>query len=459
MGLIFRLFGMFATGNFRALFATALGLCLVGGLWETSLVNLSSHTTATSVLTEVGVEVINPVLTNNSFGVSQSVYAAAQQSARAHPSQPISIPGIKVQVLGSDILGKSFNDGTRVIYQKVAEAYYTGGPGAVFNVPSNISSAISALALLPQAVESQGAKAVGVPQLPSVPLPPLGAIGLSPQLLTVHGHSQVQTLDYWLLGAALLFAALVALTSPRWRRLSNVCWSLISAAIPGVLGIGIIWFFWNRDPAPFQAYAGLLDALGSAFVPVYGGAVAVGVVGLVVAFAGDALLKAARAGRQVAPARAGQASFSPARRGAGDAPWDQPAPGAARPEYRRPPLPGSAYPQYGEQSPYAPHPYAPLEPTAPYPPYGGQPAGQRPGEAQWGEQQPAAGWQPQQGPGAGYGEQAYPEPTWPGQAPAQPPAQRPQQPQRPQRPQQRPGAGGQGWPPQGDDDPWAPRGR
>jgi hypothetical protein len=471
MGLIFRLFRMLATGNLRGLFTVLLGLALVGGLWETALVNLSSRPTATAIMTEVGVEIINPALIGHSFGLSQSVYSSLQATAKAHPNQPLAIPGInqnKVQLLGSDIAGKSFDDGTRAVYAKVAAAYYDDGPAGVFNVPAQITQAISLLSLLPQFAASQGAKAVGAPQLPQVPLPSLAAIGLSPQLFTAQGHTQVSSLQRWFLGAAALLALLVALLSPRWRRLSNVSWSLISAAIPGALMLGVIWGFWKYNPAPFQPFTGLLNLLGRVFVPVYGGAAAVGVAGLLVAATGDMILRSlgnrrtAAAWNARAPA-AGGAARAPAAGGAGRA-----ATPRAQPEYRRPPMPGPAYAS-PDPAPTGPRAFPPTPgPASPYPPSarpamgqqarGGAPWPPSAGDAQWPPSPswdaPDLGMAPPQGVPPygqpGLGQSANAEAPWPGQGAgtAQPPDPFGGQ------------YGGQRnppWPPRDDDDPWAPR--
>lgn len=471
MGSIFSLLGMLATGNFRRLFTVLLGLALVGGLWETSLVNLSSRSTATAIMTEVGVDLINPVLVGHSFGVSQTVYTSLQQTAKAHPTQALSVPGIKVQLLGSEIAGKSLSETLRVIYAKVAVAYYDGGAAGVFAVPEQVSQALGALSVLPQAVASQGAKAVGAPQLPQVPLPPLGAVGLSPQLFTADGHNQALTLDKWLLGAALLFALLLALIGKRWQRLTSVCWSLISGALPGVLVIGIIAAFRLQNPAPFQPFNGLLNLIGGAVVPVYGGAMAAGVGGLIVALVGDLVLKSLSHG-QAMPSRAG----APAGQRGG---WEPVGAGYGQPEYRRPPLPG---PSYTPQQPYPLRGYAPAagpEPPRPYPPnvdtYPWQPSpssGDRwpqtpASDNQW---PPAQGWDAPSGGGAprrspqpfsqpgygqpgygqpgygqgGYGEQAWPDPNQPQERP----------PYRGSGPMSRPGGPQSG----GDDtDGWPPR--
>lgn len=327
MGLFFRLFRLFASGNFRGIFTLLLGLTLVWGLWETSLVRISSRDTATAVMTEVGVELINPLLTHNSLGLSQNVYGTLEKAAQAHPTQSFSVPGIKIKLVGSDIAGKSFDEGMTAIYAKVADAYYDNGAQGVFDVPSQLTSVLGQISLLPQLAASQGAKAAGVPQLPQVPLPPLGVIGLSPQLLTADGHTQAVNVAKWLLGAAAIFALLLMVFSPRLHRISSVAWSLLTGALPGVLVLGIIWFFWNRSPDLFHPYAQLLTLLGQAVVPVYGGAFALGAVGLVGAKVGDLALKAAGVGKR-APAAVGafagtRASAGAAYGGAGQRSWNE----------------------------------------------------------------------------------------------------------------------------------------
>jgi hypothetical protein len=332
---IMRILGMVATGNVRGLATLVLGLALVGGLWETSLYNLSARATATGVMTEVGVELINPVLVQNSLGLSDTVYAALQAQAKANPTQPLGIPGLKVKVIGRDIAGKSFTDASRVIYAQVAEGYYDGGWTAVLAVPNTLLRAFGALAVLPQAVASQGAKQVGAPQLPSVPLPPLGAVGLSLQTFTAQGHAQVLAVDKWLIGIALACALLLALASPRWQRLTAPAWALISGAIPGALGIGVVAFFWARNAAGFKPYVGLLHLLAGAFVPVYIGSIGIGAAALVVAWIGDIVTHAAGANQAVKARARAQA--------AAQAAYQAPAP-----MYRPPASAGGGAQGYGD---------------------------------------------------------------------------------------------------------------
>jgi hypothetical protein len=415
MRLVMRIMGMLATGNVRGLATLVLGLTLVGGLWEASLYNLSSRATATSVMTEVGVELINPVLVNNSLGLSNTLYTALQAQAKANPAQALSIPGLKVQVTGRDIAGKSFADGSRVIYQKVADGYYDGGWTAVLAVPDSLTRAFGALAVLPQAAASQGAKQVGAPQLPSVPLPPLGAVGLSLQTFTAEGHAQVLALLRWFLGIAAAAAALLALASTGWRRLQAPAWALISGAIPGAFGIGVIAFFWARNSTTFAPYSGLLHLIGGAFMPIYFGAIAIGVLALVAAWVGDIIThtvgvnQAAKA--RVREAAAAQAAFQ-----------------APAPMYRPPSSAGASgyggWGGYQERRPIgSPGGSAGGRPAYPQGPQGQQgrpiarsgPAG--PNAPAWQPSAPGAGWQQPPRPAR----QPYSNPNW-GQQPAAPPS-------------------------------------
>ncbi|HEV2238992.1 MAG TPA: hypothetical protein VGR57_20200 [Ktedonobacterales bacterium] len=338
MRFLTRIIGMVATGNVRGLATLLLGLTLIGGLWETSLYNLSARATATSVMTEVGVELVNPVLVNNSLGLSNTLYIALQAQAKANPTQALSIPGLKVRVTGREIAGKSFSDGSRVIYAKVADGYYDGGWAAVLAVPDSLTRGLGALAVLPQAVASQGAKQVGAPQLPNVPLPPLGAVGLSLQTFTAQGHAQVLTLVKWFLGIAAACLLLLALASTGWRRLTTPAWALISGALPGAFGIGVIAFFWARNAPTFKPYSGLLHLLAGAFVPVYIGAIGIGVAALIAAAVGDVATRTYGIGQAVKARARAQAQQQAARQ-------------APAPLYRPPASAGSAqgYGDWGYQ--------------------------------------------------------------------------------------------------------------
>ena len=457
VGIILRPFGMLLTGNLRGFFSFLLGLALVAGLWEASLASLSSHATATAIMTEVGVEVINPVLVGHSFGLSQTAYATVQKSASAHPTQPIAVPGLKVQVLGSEIKGLDFASGMRVIYAKVADAYYIGGAGGVFDVPAPLAHTLNTLALLPQAATSQAEKAAGVPHLPNVPLPPLSAVGLSAATLTAAGHAQVMSLLYWFLGAIALLALGVMAFSRGWARVTNVAGALIGGAMPGVLGLGVVWFFWTRYPERFQPFAGLLNLLiGRVLLPVYGGAAALGVAGFLLAGVGTLVMKmlairqaaAPRAAVGVGAGRVGEAQG-----------WDPSAGSFARPQYR--PAPGSGYGQgsefghpYGGQNPngsQAPNGWGGYPPSGDadraFPPYPDQP--QRP------QSSGGAAW-PQ---GPTWNQPGSTAQQWPSQQPYGPAGAGNQQPwpTQPQRPHRQSGPSKQTPPGRDDPDAWPQR--
>jgi hypothetical protein len=368
MGVIFRLFRLFATGNFRGIFTLLLGLTLVWGLWETSLVRLSDPATAIPIMVEVGNRFITPLIANAPGGITESAYSNLEKLALSHPSQAISLPGIQVQILGSDIAGKkTLADGLAAIYPKLANVYYYKGPASVFTAGTQISNALGQFSTLTQAVTSQGAQAAGVPQLPQVLQVlsmPLDIAGLNPGLFTAGGHATAVIWDERLLGAAAIFALLLMIFSPRLHRISSVSWSVITGAAPGVIVLGLVWFLWSRNPATFQPYAPLLSLLGKAFLPVYIGAFAVGIGGVVLAKVGDVALKAAGIGKAAPahPAAAGFAAYGQSTwkaqpdtprghpYGAGTpggqgATWDMPP---AAPS-QRPPAGGYSAPGYGGQ--------------------------------------------------------------------------------------------------------------
>src|SRR5215469_3109974 len=130
-------------GIIRRVATVLLALTLLGALWSTALSQVSQRQTAVSILTNVGVDLINPFLLSNSSGLSQGVYQQLEQQAQAHPTQTLAISFIKIPINGSEIQGKDFTDGSRVIYSHIANAYYDNGPGAVFHLPSQLQSVIN----------------------------------------------------------------------------------------------------------------------------------------------------------------------------------------------------------------------------------------------------------------------------------------------------------------------------
>ena len=124
----------------RGFVYTLFGTLVLTTLWVTSLTILSSRPNATEILTQAGTQILNPFLVGHdtSFGLSQQTYASLETSARSHPSQPLTFQVLKVRVLGREIIGRKYADVVHLVYSRVAEAYYDGGAGAVFNVPEGM---------------------------------------------------------------------------------------------------------------------------------------------------------------------------------------------------------------------------------------------------------------------------------------------------------------------------------
>ena len=310
-----------------------LHIALIVAMWTTALARLSERPNAVALLTGIGTQVVNPALSATGTGVDQAAYAQLQQMAQASPSAPLPLPGLKAQVLGSDILGLSFADGTRVIYSKAAAAYYDGGPNAAFDLPAlptgftNIFSDYGALANF---VKAQNAP-VTLPQLPTGVLGFVGHLGLSPSTLTAAEHQTLTNIALFAWLAALLLGLLVVLVSRRWGRISSVAWAAFNTALPGVILLGLAALIVSRNPAPLAKVSGLLGTIGDAFIPVYVGAAAAGVAGLVLsgvlrlATRQDAT---ARTAYVVQPAAAPPLPTSAPLRGAPQAPWREQYPSA-----------------------------------------------------------------------------------------------------------------------------------
>ena len=99
-----------------------LGLALLGALWLSFLTLLSDRAHAVPILTDAGTEIVNPLLLSNGSGIGlgQAAYDKLQAQAKAQPDQPLTIPFLKPQILGREILGKSASAGTSIIYAHVA---------------------------------------------------------------------------------------------------------------------------------------------------------------------------------------------------------------------------------------------------------------------------------------------------------------------------------------------------
>jgi hypothetical protein len=409
---------------FRMLFSFLLGVALFLALWETALFNVSARPTAVGLLTEAGVGIINPALTHSAlgtFGLSESGFAAIQAAAAARPNDPVAIPGINVEVRGSEIAGKNFDDATRVVYGKVAEKFYDGGAGAAFSVPSGLQQALGLLTFIPVLG--------GATTTLNATASPLSAVGLSLNTLTAAGHAQVQTFMLWLWAAAGALALVIVFLSRGWSRVRHIGHSLVGSSLLGAALIGIVWYLWRQNPSGFATFSKPLNLVGGAFAPVYLGALIAGLAAYGIAFGGAVLTKSLSAGRAVqqrafahmdSPAR----SRTPSERNPERS--QQYPPRQYGPQYGSSGQYGSGQSGYGGQ--YGPGAYPLPSSTPQYPQYPQRPApqqepgygpSQRPGYGQ-------PGYRPDYGSGAGgqsagRGEPRQAPPRWPDQGADEPP--------------------------------------
>ena len=287
--------------NFAAVF---LALALLGALWSTALARLSDRTTAVTLLTKAGTDLINPLLTANGSGLAQGFYQQLQTQARAHPTQVLQIPFARVQIKGSAIAGKGFADGSRVIYAAIATAYYNGGPSGAFALPPQLQSLVGNYTPFVQQSQQINSPLPGVPipQLPSFASGLWSATGITPTSLTAAGHDEAVTRSLWLWGISVALALVLVLLSTGWNRLWRVAWPLFHSswhiALLGVIGTILV----HRDIAHTGPYQGVMDLIGGTFMPVFYGAALAGIAGIVIALVGRRIT--AQSATQPAPSAA-----------------------------------------------------------------------------------------------------------------------------------------------------------
>lgn len=352
-GFVFRPISMLMRGDFRGLFSLLLGVAVLVALWETALFGISTQATATNIMTEAGVAIVNPILEGSSLGLAQGpAFQALEAGAAANPTQAVSIPGLKVTILGSDIAGKTFADASRAVYAKVADAYYTGGASAVFDttsVPASlVQNIVSALA-------------------PAGLLGWVGYIGLAPTALTAAGHAQAQMLMLWLWLASAVLGLLVFALNKGWTRLYALAHGLFTGAVPGLVVIGAAWLAASRVPNVFGSFTPLFSLIGGAVVPVYAGAGVAAVALVAAGLIGSAATKGAKAAtssarRAPAPVaarvdRSGQLGYpaydAPAYRPAANRGAPQsPSSYGHNPSSGQPPAYGGQMPSFGQTPSY-----------------------------------------------------------------------------------------------------------
>jgi hypothetical protein len=279
--------GLMSLLNFRRSIYAIFGTLVLVTLWVTSLTLLSAQPTATALLTDAGAQVLNPFLVAHQTGVSQSTYASLERDARAHPSQPLALSVFKVRVLGSEIVGRGYDDAVRIIYSHVATMYYAGGAGAVFTLPSDLQKLLpsSSYGLFPSTGASSSQLVPGVPipaQLPGLLQPFFTVTGFTPDSLTDAGHQRIAGLLPWFWLATLVLGGLTLLLNRDEKRLSSLAASVAHGAWPVILVLGAAWIFSLLNPTAFAPFRGAYGLVAGAFLPIYGAAFALGLAGWVV---------------------------------------------------------------------------------------------------------------------------------------------------------------------------------
>ena len=379
---------------------TLFGIVLLGALWVTSLTLLSARPTAVALLADAGAHTLNPQLvqvTQGAIGITPDSYARLESAAKAHPSQPLDLSIIKVKVPGSVIVGKSYDDGIVAIYSKVAEGYYDNGPQSVFALPADAQKALGTFGLFaatssPSQLPLPSGAQQSLPTLPPFLQPFFTFVGLTPGTFTAAGHDSIAALLLWFWLAAAVTAGVALLTTPGEKRFTSLARTILHGAWPVLAVFALVYAFSLFKPEAFAPYRTVFGLVASAFLPVYGIAALVGLLG----FVGPKLVglfvgRGSRGGEAVpAPERAALAANPPQPHHSQQGGYDQQPQYGRQPEYGQ--QPGYGQPGgYGQQSGY------------------GQPGGygQQPGYGQPPDygQQPGYGQTPDYGQQGGYGQQ------------------------------------------------------
>lgn len=322
----------------RGFVYTLFATIMLSTLWVTSLTVLSGPSNATALIADAGADILNPFLVAHGTGLTQGTYATLKASAKAHPSQALAIPLVKVQVLGREITGKTYSQVVHIVYGRVAETYYTSGAGAVFALPPDLQKALPDFGLFnPDNVQviPGGPK---VSELPPFLQPLFVFVGLTPDTFTQAGHQRLLGLLPWFWLAVIVLGVGAIVLNPSEKKLAGLAEGVTHSTWPIVGMLLGLWVLSGIYPAKFAPYSGVMGVIRGAFLPVYGTALAVGLVGVALITWLPALRK-----RQAAPAAAPAASMAPA------AVVGAPAPAGAGAEMPAPPR----------------FPTAPVEPSAP----------------------------------------------------------------------------------------------
>jgi hypothetical protein len=273
-------FGLFSGRGLQGLVYTLFGTLVLSTLWVTSLTVLSTPAAATDLLTQAGTQVLNPFLVNHQLGLSESTYARLEASARAHPGSYLSLSVLNVKVRGSEILGHSYVDTVHLVYSRVATTYYNGGATAAFAIPAQLKKELPNFALFNPDNFQVIPGGPTVAQLPPFVQPLFVFTGLTPATFTVSGHQRLLGLLPWFWGLTILLGLLAVLLNRTDQKLSGLAKGIIHGAWPIVAILLGAWVLAHVATKTLAPYAGMLDDIRGAFLPVYGAALAVGLVSL-----------------------------------------------------------------------------------------------------------------------------------------------------------------------------------
>ncbi|HEX9069226.1 MAG TPA: hypothetical protein VF807_10690 [Ktedonobacterales bacterium] len=257
------------------------GVLLLSTLWITSLVILSDRPTATQVITEAGARVLNPFLAGQGLGVTQSTYATYQASAKAHPDQPLTLQLLKARVLGREISGHDYDATVQIIYGRVAESFYDGGINSAFDVPPQFKDALANFGMFNPDNLQVVPGGPTVTQLPPFLQPFFVFVGLTPDTFTAAGHQRLLGLLPWFWVATLVLGTLTVLLNRNEQKLAGLAQSVMHSTWPIV---GVLLALWVAATFVLKAtlapYVGILGLISRAFLPVYGTALVIGVLGV-----------------------------------------------------------------------------------------------------------------------------------------------------------------------------------
>lgn len=262
--------GLFGKGGLRATVYALFGGLMLSALWVTSLTLLSAPANATDLLTQAGTEALNPFLVKEDLGITPAVYAQLQASGKAHPTQPLALPLLKAQVLGAELAGRDYDDGVRLIYSRVAENYYDGGPDAAFAVPAQLKDQLPDFALFNPNNQPLLPNGPTPAQLPVFVQPLFSVVGLTPTTFTAAGHQNLLGLLPWFWVAAGVLGVLAVALNRSEVKLVALLHGVLHSSWPIVGALVGLWVATQIDAATVAPYAGMLAIVDRAFLPVYG---------------------------------------------------------------------------------------------------------------------------------------------------------------------------------------------